>query len=178
MFCKTLFISVLQFVFDDMFHLPQQPLAAWRLPVPPLEPCAVGPDEGVQLAAADTLVVGLAPGCEPLSPPAVETLPAVLLQITAELGLAVRGVFRGSGHGFDDPPVGLERLLPGTEPPQKVVDHRHLVTEHETQTGLLEREPFKGSFRPSVFAASGGRLLDGLRMPHVLFPDFLHLVPL
>ena len=56
MFCKTLFISVLQFVFDDMFHLPQHFLAAWRLPVPPFEPCAVCPDEGVQLAAADTLV--------------------------------------------------------------------------------------------------------------------------
>ncbi len=156
--------------FNDMFHFPQQSPAVWRLPALPLEPCAVCPDEGIQLAAADTLVIGLAPGCEPLSPPAIEPLPAVLLQVTAELGLAVRGVFRGPGHGFDDPPVRFERLLPGTEVPQQVVDHRHLVTEHETQAGLVEREPFKGSPRSSVFASSGCCLPDAPGLPRVLFP--------
>ena len=165
---------MLQFLFNDTFYILQQFPAIRQFPVLLPEPLAVPPDKVFRLAATDTLVIGFAPGCEPLSPPAIESVPAVLLQVAVELGLAVRGVLRGTCHGIDDTPVRLERLLPGAEPPEQVVDYRHLVTEHETQPGLVEREPFKGSRRPSVFAPSGHC------PPHrpclSRFPSLFHLV--
>lgn len=172
MFCRLFIVNALQFLFNNGFHLLQQYSAVQALLVALFELYPVLPDEGFRLTAADTFVVGLSFGCEPLSPTAAEPVPAIFLQIAAELGLAVRGVFRGSRHGVDHPPVRFERLLPGAEPPQEVVDHRHLVTEHEAQTRLIEREPFKGSLRSSVFALSGRRRLCRLRPSRIPFPVF------
>lgn len=65
------------------------------------------------LAAAYAFIVGFAPRREPFPASAIDPVPAVLVQVAAELRLAAGRVFRCLRHRPYDLPVRLEGLLRG-----------------------------------------------------------------
>ena len=74
---------------------------------------AVPADILFSLAAAYAFIVGFALRREPFPAPAIDPVPAVLVQVAAELRLAAGRVFRCLRHRPYDLPVRLEGLLRG-----------------------------------------------------------------
>ena len=91
----------------------EQSVAARRVPRFGKQPPAVPADILFSLAAAYAFIVGFALRREPFPAPAIDPVPAVLVQVAAELRLAAGRVFRCLRHRPYDLPVRLEGLLRG-----------------------------------------------------------------
>ena len=154
---QPLSVNALPFHFKYVFNLPGQFVTARPIPSFKEQLPAVLTDILFRLATAYALVIGFTSGRKPFAPPAVNPVPAVFIQIAAEFRLSERRVFRRLRNQFDDMPVRFERLLPVIQPAEQMVNHRHLITEHEPYPGLVEGETFKRPLRSSVFSLSGIR---------------------
>lgn len=102
-----------KFHFKNAFNLSEQSVAARRVPRFGKQPPAVPADILFSLAAAYAFIVGFALRREPFPAPAIDPVPAVLVQVAAELRLAAGRVFRCLRHRPYDLPVRLEGLLRG-----------------------------------------------------------------